>query len=122
VTPKPVAGSVPIVVGGHSEAAARRAGRIGDGFFPAKGSPETIGALYELARETALRAGRNPGTLELTVADPELSGPEPLAIVERWRGVGASRMLIPPPSFDPSAAEEGLAAFGDNVISKEESR
>ena len=32
--PQPVNGSVPIVVGGHSKAAARRAGRLGDGFFP----------------------------------------------------------------------------------------
>src|ERR1700740_2218863 len=37
--PKPVAKSVPIIVGGHSEAAARRAGRLGDGFFPSIGSP-----------------------------------------------------------------------------------
>src|SRR5260370_25465089 len=36
--PKPVAKSVPIVVCGHSEAAARRAGRLGDGFFPSTGA------------------------------------------------------------------------------------
>jgi probable F420-dependent oxidoreductase len=35
--PQPVNKSVPIIVGGHSEAAARRAGRLGDGFFPARG-------------------------------------------------------------------------------------
>jgi alkanesulfonate monooxygenase SsuD/methylene tetrahydromethanopterin reductase-like flavin-dependent oxidoreductase (luciferase family) len=34
--PKPANGTVPIIVGGQSEAAARRAGRIGDGFFPGK--------------------------------------------------------------------------------------
>ena len=32
--PKPVNGTVPLVVGGHSKAAARRAGRLGDGFWP----------------------------------------------------------------------------------------
>ncbi|MEY3362285.1 MAG: hypothetical protein RL531_2004, partial [Actinomycetota bacterium] len=31
--PQPAQGSVPIHIGGHSEAAARRAGRLGDGFF-----------------------------------------------------------------------------------------
>lgn len=36
--PKPVQKpGVPIVVGGHVEGAARRAARIGDGFFPARG-------------------------------------------------------------------------------------
>ena len=32
--PHPVQPSIPIHVGGHSDAAARRAGRLGDGFFP----------------------------------------------------------------------------------------
>ena len=33
--PKPAQGQIPIVVGGHTKPAARRAGRLGDGFFPA---------------------------------------------------------------------------------------
>ena len=37
--PQPVNKSVPIIVGGHSEPAARRAGRLGDGYFPARGAP-----------------------------------------------------------------------------------
>ena len=37
--PKPVNRSVPIIIGGHTEAAARRAGRLGDGFFPGRGLP-----------------------------------------------------------------------------------
>ena len=40
--PQPVNKSVPIIVGGHSEAAARRAGRLGDGFFPARGAPAEL--------------------------------------------------------------------------------
>ncbi len=32
--PQPPDGTIPVHVGGHSEPAARRAGRIGDGFFP----------------------------------------------------------------------------------------
>ena len=38
--PKPVGGAVPIIVGGHSKAAARRAGRLGHGFFPARGAQD----------------------------------------------------------------------------------
>jgi probable F420-dependent oxidoreductase len=31
--PKPANGAVPIIIDGHSKAAAKRAGRLGDGFF-----------------------------------------------------------------------------------------
>ncbi|MCZ6504161.1 MAG: TIGR03619 family F420-dependent LLM class oxidoreductase, partial [Gammaproteobacteria bacterium] len=53
--PQPVNGNVPILFGGHSRAAARRAGRIGDGFFPARGISEE---LLQLARDTARECGR----------------------------------------------------------------
>ena len=32
--PQPIDGAVPIIVGGHSRPAARRAGRLGNGYFP----------------------------------------------------------------------------------------
>ncbi len=118
VTPAPASGPVPIVVGGHTEAAARRAGRIGDGFFPAKGSPERIERLLALARESALATGRDAAALELTVADPGLLGPEPLEAVERWQRIGAARILMPPPSLDPSEAADKIAAFGEAVIAR----
>ena len=51
--PKPLAGHVPIHIGGHSEAAAKRAGRIGDGFFPATGAQVDVAPLIALARSTA---------------------------------------------------------------------
>src|SRR5437762_2831515 len=50
--PKPVQeGGVPIVVGGHTKGAARRAGRIGDGFFPAR--PDKLGDLLDEMRRAA---------------------------------------------------------------------
>ena len=66
--PKPVNGSVPIIVGGHSKAAARRAGRLGDGFFPARGVPTD---LFDLAKRTAEEHGRDPDAIEFTVGMPE---------------------------------------------------
>ncbi len=45
--PQPEA-SVPIVIGGHTEVAARRAGRLGDGFFPGRGSPATLRVAHRL--------------------------------------------------------------------------
>ena len=66
--PQPVNKSVPIIVGGHSEAAARRAGRLGDGFFPARGAPAQ---LIAIARKAAEAAGRDPAKLEITASLPD---------------------------------------------------
>ena len=85
--PQPPNGSVPIIVGGHSHAAARRAGRLGDGFFPARGTPED---LIELARQSARVSGRDPGAIEITA-----SAPPDLQDLERLAALGVSRVLVP---------------------------
>jgi alkanesulfonate monooxygenase SsuD/methylene tetrahydromethanopterin reductase-like flavin-dependent oxidoreductase (luciferase family) len=66
--PKPAqAGGVPLHVGGHSKAAARRAGRHGDGLQPLGVAGEELAALVALMRDEAERAGRDPEALELSL-------------------------------------------------------
>lgn len=111
--PKPVRGTVPVVIGGHSEAAARRAGRLGDGYFPASADPASIPGLIEVMRDAAARAGRDPATLEVTVGGP----PRPEAL-ERMAALGVDRVVVPLRAADldgahatiEAAAEAGRAA------------
>jgi alkanesulfonate monooxygenase SsuD/methylene tetrahydromethanopterin reductase-like flavin-dependent oxidoreductase (luciferase family) len=49
---------IPIIVGGRSDAAVRRAGRLGDGWLGIWNSPARFAAAAELAAEEAGRAGR----------------------------------------------------------------
>jgi probable F420-dependent oxidoreductase len=68
VDPKPVrAGGVPIVIGGSSAAAALRAGRRGDGWFPYVVGPEDVAVGLATIREAAAAAGRDFGSIEITV-------------------------------------------------------
>ena len=69
VEPKPCR-AVPIVIGGHSEAAARRAGRLADGFFPLACQGERLAALVSIVHSSAIAAGRDPSSIELTVEAP----------------------------------------------------
>lgn len=85
--PQPVNKHVPIIVGGHSEAAAKRAGRLGDGFFPARGAPVE---LFDLARRSAEEAGRDSNALEMTA-----SLPEDLAQIPSLLQLGVKRLLVP---------------------------
>ena len=61
---------VPIVVGGHSEASARRAGRLGDGFLPIVASGDSFADetrhLLGVMRDAALQAGRDPDAVEIS--------------------------------------------------------
>lgn len=116
--PKPEQGSVPIVVGGHSEAAARRAGRLGDGFFPGKGSNEELGSLFDLMRKTALEHDRDPEAIEITTGGAAAFAPNPAAALAELSDLGVSRVVIPPLSFDPDGIGAALEQFRQNVIAK----
>lgn len=112
--PKPVqAGGVPIHVGGHSNAAARRAGRIGDGFFPAGGSLEELTTFFEVARQSARDAGRDPSAIEMTCG-----GAMDVDSVRRFEDAGAHRIVVP--AFGRSAEDykSTLGTFAENVIAK----
>src|SRR5262249_37744224 len=56
---------VPIHVGGHTEASARRAGRLGDGYFPGALEPD-LAHLLDVMRAAARDAGRDPDQIEIT--------------------------------------------------------
>jgi len=106
--PHPAQASVPIVVGGHTVAAARRAGRLGDGFFPGKGDWTEL----ELAmRHAATAAGRDPDAIEIT-----RGGGMDRDSVQRLADEGTDRFVIPPLAFDVPGLRDALARFADEVI------
>lgn len=90
--PQPT-GSVPIVVGGDSKRAARRAGEYGDVFFPVSGDFDDMTALYEHAKRCAERVGRDPDQLEFMTQGP--STPE---FIEQAAAAGITRLVTFPMS------------------------
>ncbi|SEL80313.1 LLM class F420-dependent oxidoreductase [Rhodococcus maanshanensis] len=66
--PKPVRESgVPLYIGGHSKAAARRAGRLGNGFQPLGLGGADLDAAVALMRSSAVEAGRDPSEVALVL-------------------------------------------------------
>ena len=112
--PKPVHGSVPITIGGHSDAAARRAGRIGNGFFPGNGD---LQHMLNLMNESAEQNGRDPKEIEVNWGDTEIMGSDPIAAAEKLKSQGVTRIIVPSVMF-LNNTEEQLAEFGERVVSK----
>lgn len=65
--PKPVQPTIPILVGGHSKAAARRAGQRGNGYFPLGLSGDALDDRWGQVRQFAEQAGRDPRDVTLTM-------------------------------------------------------
>ena len=81
---------IPIVVGGHSVRAARRAGELGDGFFPGRVIGGELETLLDAMRRSADAAGRDPDAIEISLG----ARPDPAAIEERV-AAGADRVIVP---------------------------
>jgi probable F420-dependent oxidoreductase len=118
VRPQPVDGTVPIVVGGHSAVAARRAGRLGDGFFPGRGAHDELAALMATMRAAAVDAGRDPEAIEVTTGGAAAFAPDPVEALQQQEALGISRVVIPPLTYNPTEIGPVLADFATRVISK----
>ena len=127
-SPKPVQKPhIPLLIGGTSRAAIRRAARMGDGWHPTAMPPEELAENIQYLRQQTQAAGRDDSEIPISIsvpmqggragrfslgADPEEIGPK----VEAFANLGVERMVISPYSDDP---EEMLAAaemIGQHVL------
>jgi alkanesulfonate monooxygenase SsuD/methylene tetrahydromethanopterin reductase-like flavin-dependent oxidoreductase (luciferase family) len=92
-------------VGGGFPGAARRAVRYGDGWMPIAGRDDDLEEQLPAFRSMARDAGRDPSSLEVSlfgVAAKE-------SVVERYRALGADRVVF----GLPSAAADALLPMLD---------
>ena len=106
--------TIPIVVGGHVEGAARRAARLGDGFFPATTRADELATLLGFLCDECEKIGRDPAEIEISTMTRSLD----LETVKAFRELGVTRMVTAPPGFDPETLRKGLDRLGDELLSK----
>jgi probable F420-dependent oxidoreductase len=95
----------PIVVGGHSAAAYRRAVRQGSGWYG-------WGLDVE---ETGQQRPEDLGDLEITITPP---GPPDLDTARRYADLGVDRLIIELEGIDDDAVDGVIASVGDNLTSQ----
>ncbi|MCW2915381.1 MAG: Coenzyme F420-dependent N10-methylene tetrahydromethanopterin reductase-like protein [Actinomycetia bacterium] len=90
--PKPVQSRLPIVAGGESKAALRRAARC-DGWISMPQTLDGVRSQLELLQGYREAAGRTAEPFEVTVHAYELSGPDEVA---EWEKLGVDRLIVRP--------------------------
>ncbi|MGY6501178.1 MAG: LLM class F420-dependent oxidoreductase [Acidimicrobiales bacterium] len=96
IAPLPVQRPIPVWLGGASEPAYRRIGRLGDGWFPQVPPGDRLDQALAVIAAEADRVGRDPGSIEM---EGRVSwGPDGVETIldhaERWRRAGASHLSI----------------------------
>lgn len=106
-TPRPVRPTgVPIVVGGHSPAAARRAARYGDGFYPLGVDAAGLAGLLAVLRDECATIGRDPAAIEVTARAPRTA-----AEIADLASLGVSRVVIRADATDLAGTERRVLRY-----------
>lgn len=104
--PKPVQRPIPIHVGGESDAALRRAGRLGDGWLGMAHTPASVVDRVAAVRRHAEAAGRDPAAVEVTCMAAHGTTTDP----DEWAASGVDRLIVVPWRRS-SEALDAMAAF-----------
>ena len=111
--PKPHS-PVPVHIGGHTRAAARRAGRFGAGIQPLGLVGQDLAALVAFMRSEATHAGRDPDALELTLG--HLVSRVDADRASRLAEQGAVRLVLAASATsDLSEAKDELSACAERL-------
>jgi len=112
---------VPLYVGGASDAALRRAARLGDGWIGSGNAPEDVPAVMARLRELRKEAGRDHLPFETIVA---LSVPPDVDLFRRLADQGVTAFVSWPlaytlgPGSSLAQKREALLRYGEDVIEK----
>lgn len=88
MAPKPVRGAVPVIVGGHSAAARRRAVALGDAWYASGLPPDELARLVDALAEESERQGRT-APLPCGIRMPAVPPAEAADLADRYEAAGA---------------------------------
>ena len=100
----------PILVGGESGAALRRAARVGDGWIGMGHTFESAPGQIARLRELRAESGRDAASFQICLGGPATSAHD----VRRWEELGVTRLVVSPWRRSPEAVD-GVRRFADLV-------
>ncbi len=114
---------VPILIGGSSEQAASRAGRLGNGWYPYVISAEDFGEGIETIRKSAKEAGRDASKVELSIwpASFDFTKTFDLGFVKSYVEHGAHRVVVSQGesmTTDIDGQRDFIRRYQDEILAK----
>ena len=114
-SPRPVQARIPVLVGGDTPAAIRRAVRIADGYFPGEGNADRLAQLIAALRQGCEQHDRDPGSIEINAMFGAQMA-DPVAGAEQLTALGVGRVMIPAFFFAGPGGLDRLSEFGERVV------
>ncbi|MBV9321934.1 MAG: LLM class F420-dependent oxidoreductase [Mycobacterium sp.] len=112
LAPLPIQRPIPVWFGASSPRACRRAGRLGDGWFPMVGPGPQLDAALRQVREAATEAGRNPADIAMEGRVSWRGDPQELVEgLRSWADAGASHVSINTMGAGLTSVDDHLAAL-----------
>jgi len=109
---------VPIVIGGGSPAALRRAGALGDGYHATRATPDLMAERIPIIRAAAAAAGRPMPSLSVRSAVSALGGdPDArLATVRAFESLGVSDIALVFDATEPAELSASIEEFDRDIV------
>ncbi len=114
-SPRPVQDSIPVLVGGDSDVAIRRAARLADGYFPGEGDADRLASLITRVRRAATDADRDPDSIGINAMFSQHIR-DPVAGVEKFLELGVSRAMVPAFFFAGPGGLDRLDQFAETAL------
>lgn len=113
INPKPANGRIPVTIGGSTRPAARRAAKLGDGYYPGPGSLEGLEEAIGFLNEECEKVGRDPNEIELSVMYPGRFFEDPAARIEALSAYGVDRIMVSTFELLRTGMDEGLSSISE---------
>ncbi|MBA2624050.1 MAG: LLM class F420-dependent oxidoreductase [Acidimicrobiia bacterium] len=111
LAPLPVQRPIPVWIGGQSDAAYRRMGRLADGWFPQVRPGEQLDHARSVVEQAARDARRDPAALGM---EGRVTVGEKLAVhADRWRDAGATHLGVNTMGVGCVGVDGHLRALGE---------
>jgi probable F420-dependent oxidoreductase len=126
-SPKPLQNPIPLVIGGVSQAAIRRAARLGDGWQPLGLSPEALGQGMTTLQKELRACGRDPAAVPFSIAMSLVAstprraalGTTPAEVVANAKAfarLGVDTLIVSANTSDPREARASLEMLAREVL------